>query len=82
MSPTTHFWNALGHSTIYCTAAAFGVWWPLDQILGRSLPAQVASVGLALTAGAAAYLAAGRILQLSDMEVLVSLADRMRGRTA
>ncbi len=69
-------------ATVYCTAAAFGVWWPLDQILGRSLPAQVASVGLALVAGGAAYLTAGRILQLSDMEVLVSLADRMRGRTA
>ena len=60
--------------------AAFGVWWLLDQILGRSLLAQVASVGLALTAGGAAYLAAGRMLRLSDVEVLVSLADRMRGR--
>jgi putative peptidoglycan lipid II flippase len=69
-------------ATIYCTAASFGVWWPLDQILGRSLPAQVVSVGLGLTAGGAAYLAAGRILQLSDMEVLLSLANRMRGRTA
>ena len=35
-------------ATVYCTAAAFGVWWPLDQILGRSLPAQIVSVGLAL----------------------------------
>jgi putative peptidoglycan lipid II flippase len=67
-------------ATVYCTAAAFGVWWPLDQILGRSLPAQVVSVGLALGAGGAAYLAAGRILQLSDMAVLGSLADRLRGR--
>jgi putative peptidoglycan lipid II flippase len=67
-------------ATVYCTAAAFGVWWPLDQILGRSLPAQVVSVGLALSAGGAAYLAAGRILQLSDMAVLGSLADRLRGR--
>ncbi len=58
-------------ATVYCTAAAFGVWWPLDQILGRSLPAQIVSVGLALLAGGGAYLAAGRILQLSDMEVLV-----------
>jgi putative peptidoglycan lipid II flippase len=69
-------------ATVYCTAAAFGVWWPLDQILGRSLPAQVVSVGLALSAGGAAYLAAGRILQLSDMDVLSSLADRFRGRPA
>ena len=28
-------------ATVYCTAAAFGVWWPLDQLLGRSLPAQI-----------------------------------------
>jgi putative peptidoglycan lipid II flippase len=69
-------------ATVYCTAAAFGVWWPLDQILGRSLPAQVVSVGLALSAGGAVYLAAGRILQLSDMDVLASLADRFRGRPA
>jgi len=69
-------------ATVYCTAAAFGVWWPLDELLGRSLPAQVASVGLGLAAGAAAYLAAGRILQLSDMEVIGSLADRLRGRPA
>jgi len=69
-------------ATVYCTAAAFGVWWPLDQILGRSLPAQIVSVGLALAAGGAAYLAAGRILQLSDMEVLGALTDRLRGRPA
>ena len=24
-------------ATVYCTAAAFGVWWPLDQLLGRSI---------------------------------------------
>ncbi|HEX5559610.1 MAG TPA: murein biosynthesis integral membrane protein MurJ [Gaiellales bacterium] len=69
-------------ATVYCAAAAFGIWWPLDELLGRSLPAQIVSVGLALAAGGGAYLAAGRILQLSDMEVLASLADRMRGRAA
>jgi len=61
-------------ATVYCTAAAFGVWWPLDQLLGRSVPAQLASVGLGLAAGAGAYLAAGRILHLAEMDVLVSLA--------
>ena len=68
-------------ATVYCTAAAFGVWWPLDQLLGRSLPAQLASVGLGLAAGAGAYLAAGRILHLAEMDVLASLArsrDRAR----
>jgi putative peptidoglycan lipid II flippase len=63
-------------ATVYCTAAAFGVWWPLDQILGRSLPAQLASVGLGLAAGAGAYLAAGRILHLAEMDVLTSLVSR------
>src|SRR5919198_1540311 len=66
-------------ATIYCTAAAAGVWWPLDQIFGRSIPAQIASVGLGLAAGAGAYLAAGRILQLPQMDVLASLAGRWRG---
>src|SRR6476646_7853618 len=63
-------------ATVYCTAAAFGVWWPLDQLLGRSIPAQLASVGLGLAAGAGAYLAAGRILHLAEMDVLASLARR------
>jgi len=66
----------IGVATVYCTAAAFGVWWPLDQLLGRSLPAQLASVGLGLAAGAGAYLAAGRILHLAEMDVLASLARR------
>ena len=69
-------------ATAYCTAAAFGVWWPLDQLLGRSLPAQIVTVGLGLAAGGGAYLAAGRILMLSDMDVLVGLAGRLRGRAA
>jgi putative peptidoglycan lipid II flippase len=69
-------------ATVYCTAAAFGVWWPLDTILGRSVPAQVVSVGLALSAGGAVYMVAGRILQLSDMEVLEGLLRRFRGRPA
>jgi putative peptidoglycan lipid II flippase len=66
----------IGVATVYCTAAAFGVWWPLDQLLGRSILAQVASVGLGLAAGAGAYLAAGRILHLAEMDVLASLARR------
>jgi len=44
------------------------------------VPAQLASVGLGLAAGAGAYLSAGRILHLSEMDVLASLA-RSRDRT-
>ena len=67
-------------ATVYCTAAAFGVWWPLDQILGRSLPAQIVSVGLALAAGGG-RVPGGR----PDPAALRhggagALADRLRGR--
>jgi putative peptidoglycan lipid II flippase len=83
---TLHLGEVVGETarivvaTAYCAAAAFGVWWPLNTILGTSLPAQLVSVGLALLAGGAVYLAAGRILQLTDMDVLEELGNRLRGR--
>ena len=36
-------------------AVAYAVWWSLDDLLGRSLPAQVVSVGLGVTTGLAVY---------------------------
>jgi len=38
--------------------ASYGVWWGLDDLLGRSLPAQIVSVGAALVAGVGVYVAA------------------------
>lgn len=43
-------------------AIAYGVWWGLDDVLGRGLIAQVVSVGTALTAGTMVY--AGLVLLL------------------
>ncbi|MGZ4482126.1 MAG: murein biosynthesis integral membrane protein MurJ [Gaiellales bacterium] len=60
-------------ATVYCAVAAFGVWWPLDQLLGRSILAQAASLLLALAAAAAAYQAAGRLLAVSGVEVVASM---------
>jgi putative peptidoglycan lipid II flippase len=37
---------------------SFGVWYGLDALFGRSLPAQIVSVGAALTAGIAVYVVA------------------------
>ena len=37
-------------ATIYCTVAAFGVWYPMDKILGRSIAGQIVSLGLGLAA--------------------------------
>jgi putative peptidoglycan lipid II flippase len=36
---------------------SYGVWWGLDEALGRSLPAQIVSVGTALAAGGGIYVA-------------------------
>jgi putative peptidoglycan lipid II flippase len=44
------------------SAVAYAVWWSLDDLLGRSLPAQIVSVGLGLTTGIAMY--SGLVLAL------------------
>ena len=54
-------------------AAAFGVWWLLDDVLGRQLWAQIVSLGLGLTAGGVVYLAAARLLGVRELEALRAL---------
>jgi putative peptidoglycan lipid II flippase len=63
-------------ATIYCTVAALGTWYPLDQLLGHTLGAQIVSLALGLLAGAAAYLAAARFLGLEEVGILTSLVRR------
>jgi putative peptidoglycan lipid II flippase len=58
--------------------AAFGVWYVLDDALGRSLGAQIVSVGGGLGAALAAYLVAGRALGVRELEALLSLRARLR----
>ena len=65
-------------ATCYCTIAAVGVWYPLDQLLGQSIAAQIVSLGAALTAAAAAYLSAARYLRLPEVAVIGSLLPRRR----
>jgi putative peptidoglycan lipid II flippase len=62
---------------------AYAVWWPLDEALGRSLPAQVAAVGAALTAGSLAYAGAVLALRIPEARQIVDLlASRLRRRGA
>ncbi|HLK43485.1 MAG TPA: murein biosynthesis integral membrane protein MurJ [Thermoleophilia bacterium] len=68
----------IGIATAYCAVTAFGLWWGLDRMLGRSIPAQVVSVGVSLAASGAIYLTAGRLLALSDVGVLDTLMRRAR----
>jgi putative peptidoglycan lipid II flippase len=60
-------------------AVAWFVWHPLDDALGRSFPAQVVSLGLALAASTAVYFGACSALQVREMRALLSLRGRLRG---
>jgi hypothetical protein len=57
---------------------AYVVWRPLDSVVGRSFPAQVVSLGAALAASTAVYLAACRALRVQEMQTLLSLRGRSR----
>jgi putative peptidoglycan lipid II flippase len=52
---------------------AFGVWWGLDDLLGRSLPAQIVSVGAALAAGVGVYVAAVLAMGLPEARQIRAL---------
>jgi peptidoglycan biosynthesis protein MviN/MurJ (putative lipid II flippase) len=57
-------------------AVSFGVWWALDDTLGRALWAQVVSVGVGLAAGGGAYLLACHALRIRELDALLALARR------
>lgn len=61
-------------------AVGFGAWWGLDHLLGRSVLGQMASVAGGYVLGLAAYAAAARLLRLSEMQQVLELVLRRRGR--
>jgi putative peptidoglycan lipid II flippase len=50
--------------------ATYGVWWLLDDALGRHVGAQILSMSFALVAGAVVYLAACRLLGVRELQAL------------
>ena len=44
-------------AAVALSVVSYAVWWALDDILGRSLPAQICSVGLGVASGLAVYAA-------------------------
>jgi putative peptidoglycan lipid II flippase len=54
-------------------AVAYAVWWSLDDLLGRSLPAQIVSVGLGVTTGLVAYGAVVLGLRVAEAQRLARL---------
>ena len=63
-------------ASIALAIVAFGSWWLLDELLGRSFLGQLVSLGTALLAGGAVYLAACRALRVPEMAALLSLRSR------
>jgi putative peptidoglycan lipid II flippase len=57
---------------------AWAVWKPLDDALGRSLGAQVVSLGLALAAAIVTYLVGCRLLRVRELGTLASVWTRLR----
>jgi putative peptidoglycan lipid II flippase len=57
-------------------AAALAAWYGADVGLGRSLVAQILSLGLAFVAGGALYVAAARALRVRELDELLSLRGR------
>ncbi len=76
---------AIAATTVKVTAAsavvavvAWVVWRPLDDALGRSFPAQLGSLGTALLAAIVAYLVCCRLLQVRELNAVLSLRSRLR----
>jgi putative peptidoglycan lipid II flippase len=57
---------------------AYGIWWPLDHWLGRSLAAQLVSVNAALVASVAVYLLSCRALGVRELDALLTLRSRFQ----
>jgi putative peptidoglycan lipid II flippase len=72
--------GALAKIVLACVpvaAVSYLVWQPLDSSLGRAFPAQVVSLGIALLAAAATYLAVCSLLRVGEMQALLSLRGRL-----
>ena len=65
-------------ASVVLGAVSFGVWWALDEALGRSFGGQLVSVSAAVAAGGAAYLFSARLLGIRELEALLSLRSRPR----
>jgi putative peptidoglycan lipid II flippase len=65
-------------ASIVLAAVCYAVWEPLDDVLGRSVGAQLLSLGIALGAGLTAYVISCRLLGVRELNALLSLRARLR----
>jgi putative peptidoglycan lipid II flippase len=66
----------IGVASAALAGAALGIWTVLDEELGRSLGAQIASLVTALTAGLVIYLALARAFRVPELEQITRLVRR------
>ena len=64
-------------ASILLAVVGYAVWWVLDTVLGRSLPAQIVSVGGGLTAGIVIYCRAVLRMQVAEAQ---QIGDLVRSR--
>jgi putative peptidoglycan lipid II flippase len=62
------------------SAVSYAVWWALDDLLGRSLPAQIVSVGLGVVAGLATYGALVLALRVAEAHRIAGIVRDRLGR--
>jgi putative peptidoglycan lipid II flippase len=73
---TTSVFVRIVVASLVAGAVAYGVWRGLDEELGRSVAAQIVSVGTALLAATAAYGLACRAFGVRELQALLSLRRR------
>jgi putative peptidoglycan lipid II flippase len=73
----------IGAASVLLGAVSYGTWWIVDDALGRSLPAQVLSVGGAALTGFVAYTAAVLALRVPEAQQIAGfVTTRLRRRKA
>jgi putative peptidoglycan lipid II flippase len=73
LSETTRSFGLVCVASALLAGVGWGVWHGLDVGLGRSLPAQIVSLGLGLVAGYAAFFGACRLLGVRELETMLRL---------
>ncbi len=63
-------------ATLPLAAGSLLSWYVLDRWLGRSVPAQLVSLGTAYLVGAALYVAAARLLRIPELDDLLDVVRR------
>ena len=63
-------------ASVVLGGVAYGVWYALDNALGRSVIAQIVSLGAALAVGAGVYLGACALLRVRELDALRQTVSR------